>query len=194
MPPTNYVWMEINLKGELIGVYEWYDGKWRPISIKPDGSDTYTKDEIDALLQYTEQEIINKLLSGEYEIITIDDELSEESENPVQNKVITAELNKKLDKVEFYDSATQASLALADSALQRVDTTQKGTNVKVTLGTSGKNVTVAVDETALDTTLDGKVDKVEGSSLMTAEEHSKLAAVEAIDDTDLAGILVLPNA
>ena len=35
----------------------------------------------------------------------IDDELSEESENPVQNKVITAELNKKLDKVEFYDSA-----------------------------------------------------------------------------------------
>lgn len=159
-----------------------------PISIKPDGSDTYTKDEIDALLQYTEQEIINKLLSGEYEIITIDDELSEESENPVQNKVITAELNKKLDKVEFYDSATQASLA--DSALQRVDTTQKGTNVKVTLGTSGKNVIVAVDETALD----GKVDKVEGSSLMTAEEHSKLAAVEAIDDTDLAGILVLPNA
>lgn len=105
MPPTNYVWMKTNLKGELIGVYEWYDGKWRPISIKPDGSDTYTKDEIDALLQYTEQEIINKLLSGEYEIITIDNELSEESENPVQNKVITAELNKKLDKVEFYDSA-----------------------------------------------------------------------------------------
>lgn len=56
-------------------------------------------------MQYTEQEIINKLLSGEYKIITIDDELSEESENPVQNKVITAELNKKLDKVEFYDSA-----------------------------------------------------------------------------------------
>ena len=56
-------------------------------------------------MQYTEQEIINKLLSGEYEIITIDNELSEESENPVQNKVITAELNKKLDKVEFYDSA-----------------------------------------------------------------------------------------
>lgn len=38
-------------------------------------------------------------------MIIVDDELSEESENPVQNKVITAELNKKLDKVEFYDSA-----------------------------------------------------------------------------------------
>jgi hypothetical protein len=27
MPPTNYVWMRTNLKGELIGVYEWYEGK-----------------------------------------------------------------------------------------------------------------------------------------------------------------------
>lgn len=82
-------------------------------------------------------------------------------------------------------AATQASLALADSALQGVDTTQKGTNVKVTLGTSVKNVTVAVDETALNTALDGKVDKVEGSSLMTAEEHSKLAAVEASADVNV---------
>lgn len=57
------------------------------------------------MLQYTEQEIIHKIVSGEYQLIIVDDELSEESENPVQNKVITAELNKKLDKVEFYDSA-----------------------------------------------------------------------------------------
>lgn len=57
------------------------------------------------MLQYTEQEIINKIVNGEYQLIIVDDELSEESENPVQNKVITAELNKKLDKVEFYDSA-----------------------------------------------------------------------------------------
>lgn len=105
MPPTNYVWMKTNLKGELIGVYEWYDGKWRPISIKPDGCDTYTKEEIDALLENTEQEIIHKIITGDYHLITVDDELSEESENPVQNKVITRELKKKLDKVEFYDSA-----------------------------------------------------------------------------------------
>lgn len=105
MPPTNYVWMKTNLKGELIGVYEWYDGKWRPISIGPDGCDTYTKEEIDALLENTEQEIIHKIITGDYHLITVDDELSEESENPVQNKVITRELKKKLDKVEFYDSA-----------------------------------------------------------------------------------------
>lgn len=101
MPPTNYVWMRTNLKGELIGVYEWYEGKWRLIHIGPDGpSDTYTKEEIDILLQYTEQEIIRKITTGEYKLITVDDFLSLESENPVQNKVITQELNKKLNKTD----------------------------------------------------------------------------------------------
>ena len=57
-------------------------------------------------------------------------------------------------------ASTIASLGLADSALQGVDTTQQGTNVKVTLGTSGKNVTVAVDETALTSGLSAKADKV----------------------------------
>lgn len=55
----------------------------------------------------TEAEIIRKISIGEYSIgdIVIDDELSNESENAVQNKVITAALDKKLDKQEFYDSA-----------------------------------------------------------------------------------------
>ena len=54
------------------------------------------------MLQYTEQEIIRKITTGEYDIcdITIDDMLDEESENPVQNKVITRELNKKLNKTD----------------------------------------------------------------------------------------------
>lgn len=85
--------------------------------------------------------------------------------------------------------STKASLALADSALQGVDTTAKGTNVKVTLGKDGKNVTVAVDETALGTALDGKVDKVEGSSLMTQAEHEKLAAVEASADVNVIEVV-----
>lgn len=101
MPPTNYVWMRTNLKGELIGVYEWYEGKWRLIHIGPDEpSDTYTREEIDILLQYTEQEIIRKITTGEYKLITVDNFLSLESENPVQNKVITQELNKKLNKTD----------------------------------------------------------------------------------------------
>ena len=54
------------------------------------------------MLQYTEQEIIRKIAEGEYVVcdITVDDFLSEESENPVQNKVITRELNKKLNKTD----------------------------------------------------------------------------------------------
>lgn len=110
MPPTNYIWMRTNLNKELVGIYEWYNGKWHPIELTPTDKDYYTKTEVDTLLQYTEQEIIRKLANGEYEIdfnITIDDHLSLESENPVQNKVVTEELNKKLDKVEFYDSAIQ---------------------------------------------------------------------------------------
>ena len=93
--------MKTNLKGELIGVYEWLEGKWRLIHIDGD-DDTYTKEEIDVLLQYTEQEIIRKITTGEYDLcdLTVDDFLSEESENPVQNKVITVELNKKLNKTD----------------------------------------------------------------------------------------------
>ena len=43
-----------------------------------------------------------KITTGEYDLcdLTVDDFLSEESENPVQNKVITVELNKKLNKTD----------------------------------------------------------------------------------------------
>lgn len=73
---------------------------WHEIELNHEGSDVYTKTEVDTLLQYTEQEIVRKLATGEYRIL-VDDFLSLESENPVQNKVITAELNKKLDKVDY---------------------------------------------------------------------------------------------
>lgn len=89
--------------------------------------------------------------------------------------------------------STKDSLALANSALQGVDSTAAGTNVKVTLGKDGKNVTVAVDETALDTALDGKVDKVEGSSLMTQAEREKLAAVEADADVNVIETVKVDN-
>lgn len=93
------------MRNELIGVYEWLNGEWHRIKFGGDSDyrDVYSKTEVDYLLQWTEQEIIRKLMEGEYEIedYIIDDELSLESKNAVQNKVITAELNKKLDKSEF---------------------------------------------------------------------------------------------
>ena len=102
MPPTNYVWMRTNMRNELLGVYEWLNGHWHRIKFDG-GGNYYTKEEIDYLLQWTEQEIVQKLIDGEYEIdgLIIDDELSLESEHAVQNKVITAELNNKVDKSEF---------------------------------------------------------------------------------------------
>jgi hypothetical protein len=105
MPPTNYIWMRTNMNDELIGVYEWLNGAWHRIKFGGDSDyrDVYSKTEVDYLLQWTEQEIIRKLLEGEYVIedFIIDDCLSEESKNAVQNKVITAELQGKLDKTEF---------------------------------------------------------------------------------------------
>ena len=67
MPPTNYVWMKTNLKGELIGIYEWYNGEWRPIKGGDEG-DTYTKEEVDLLIQAAQQVIIDGLANGIYEI------------------------------------------------------------------------------------------------------------------------------
>lgn len=102
MPPTNYIWMKTNMNNELIGVYEWLNGQWHRIKIGGDSTNTYTKEEIDYLLQYTEQEIVRKLIEGDYGIdLTIDDALSTESEHAVQNKVVTAELMKKVDQEEF---------------------------------------------------------------------------------------------
>lgn len=59
--------------------------------------------------------------------------------------------------------ATAAQGAKADSALQSVDTTTKGTNVQVTLGVDvvdSKKVTINVDETSLNNALSGKADKI----------------------------------
>ena len=108
MPPTNYIWMRTNMKNELLGVYEWLNGYWHRINIHSDDPcDSYSREEVDLLLQYTEQEVIRKLVEGEYDIggIIIDDELSFTSTNAVENRVITAELAKKLDKAEFDASA-----------------------------------------------------------------------------------------
>lgn len=64
--------------------------------------------------------------------------------------------------------ATAAQGAKADSALQSVDTTQQGTNVKVNLdydATDDKKVVIEIDETALDNTLGGKADKISGGTV-----------------------------
>lgn len=61
MPPTNYIWMRTNVKNELIGIYEWYNGKWNEVSLN---SNFYTKQEVNNLLQHVEQDTIDKLTTG----------------------------------------------------------------------------------------------------------------------------------
>ncbi len=64
--------------------------------------------------------------------------------------------------------ATAAQGAKADTALQSVDTTVQGTNVKVNLdydAVDNKKVVVEVDETALNTALNAKADKITGGTV-----------------------------
>ena len=108
MPPTNYIWMRVDLKKELIGFYEWINGHWYKLDIHKD--DTYSKQEIDLLLEYTEQEVVRKIRNGEYDIgLRIDDELSLTSENPVQNKVISEEIASKVSRSELEQSVIPAN-------------------------------------------------------------------------------------
>ena len=102
MPQTDYIWMRTNMKDELIGIYEWINGQWRKIHVTDDDG-SYTKCEVNLLLRYTEQEILRKIRCGEYNIenLTVDDELSFLSTNPVQNRVVTTELAAKLDTLDF---------------------------------------------------------------------------------------------
>ena len=72
------------------------------------------------------------------------------------HKVTASIKSHSITTAELADGVT-ASLGRADSALQGVDTTTAGTKVKVTLGQTGKNVTVSVDETALSTELGKKL-------------------------------------
>ena len=79
--------------------------------------------------------------------ITVDESLSTTSTNPVQNKVITAELNKKgtytkpnngIPKSDLA-SDVQESLGKADSALQSFEEQYKGTVTSVKINGSTKN-------------------------------------------------------
>ena len=99
MPPTNYIWMRTNMKNQLIGVYEWLNGKWHRIKLNDGGCDTYSRAEMDYLLEYTEEEIIRKINEGEYQITAfiIDDELDATSIHAVENRVVTNALASKVD-------------------------------------------------------------------------------------------------
>lgn len=92
----------------------------------------------------------------------------EDSSTGLVTASIDANDNKKV--VVASTQKLQDAVSLANTALQSVDDTQKGSNVKVTLGVDSvdtKKVIVTVDETALNTALANKVDKETGKGLST---------------------------
>ena len=113
-----------------------------------DSSDTATDDTINGAKAYADDAVADALA---------DLAISAAGDSYV-SAAVDANNNKKINVAATQSTIT--SLGLADTALQGVDTTQQGTNVKITLGKSGKNVTLSVDETALTTALGGKADKV----------------------------------
>ena len=99
-------------------------------------------------------DIATFVYNGNYILIAIsraiDSALSSTSINPVQNNVVNTALNNKVDKVSGKELSTNDFTNDYKSALDN-----------------------------LSTNLAGKVDVVEGSSLMTSDEHTKLAGIEA---------------
>lgn len=117
-----------------------------------DSDDTATDDTIEGAKAYADDAVADALA---------DLAISAAGDSYV-SAAVDANNNKKINVAATQSTIT--SLGLADTALQGVDSTQQGTNVKVTLGKSGKNVTVSVDETALGTSLNGKADKVSSAT------------------------------
>lgn len=119
----------------------------------------FTGAEVDELLQ--------KVKDGSVGSVTIDTDLSEESTNPVENRVITGELAKKVNKSD-----------LATINGKRI---YEGGNIMI----EGDSY----DDTELRDMIEGKVDKVEGKQLstedFTRELKGKLDGLSNYDDKKL---------
>lgn len=93
--PTTIYLLPIDPKNLSEGYNEFIytNGKWEIIGVtKSDFSQYYSKEEID------------NLLSGKQNSIEIDTELSEKSDNPIQNKAVTIALNSKVGLAEFMEA------------------------------------------------------------------------------------------
>lgn len=81
--------------------------------------------------------------------ITIDDELSTTSENPVQNKAITAQINLTNANVTNAQNTASSASGAAQQALQNASTAQSRANVSVRFDTS-QDMTAAQQKQARD--------------------------------------------
>lgn len=93
--------------------------------------------------------------------------------------------NNKADKSNTYTKSEVYTKEETNSAIEGVKVSVKnettGTNVKLnqSVDSTGRQITLTIDESGLTTSLSGKVDKEDGKQLMTSAESTKLAGIEA---------------
>lgn len=91
----------------------------------------------------------------------------------------------KADKSNTYTKSEVYTKDETNDEIAKVKVSVKnettGTNVKLnqSVDSTGRQITLTIDESGLDTALDGKVDKEDGKQLMTAAESAKLKDIEA---------------
>ena len=170
------------------------------IDTKASASTTYTKTETDDLLADKQDTLVswtniktinwNSLLgNGNIEIqwwttISIDNELSATSENPVQNKVIKQALDAKANTTDIPDVSNFATKSELPDMTEYYDKTEVDALIPDVSGFITKDVndlTNYTTTTAMNTALDGKADK---STTYTKTETDNLLDAKA-DATDV---------
>lgn len=93
--------------------------------------------------------------------------------------------NDKANKTDVYTTSQVYTKDETDAEIAKVKVSvanaTTGENVKLSqsVDSTGRIITLAIDESGLNTALDGKVDKEAGKQLMTSAESTKLAGIEA---------------
>lgn len=107
---------------------------------------------------------------------------------PTLNSISTSLTNlsdEKADKSNTYTKSEVYTQAETNAEIAKVKVSVKnettGTKVKLnqSVDSTGRIITLAINEDGLNTALSGKVDKEDGKQLMTAAESTKLAGIEA---------------
>ena len=140
------------------------------IAKKANASDVYTKSEADGKFLTAHQDISGKADKSEVEAAL---------ELKADKSYVDEELAKKAN-----ESVVNAALELKADASALTDLTGEVALKAVKSEVEAALATKAV-KTEVDTALLGKVDKVDGYSLMSADEHTKLAGLENYNDSSV---------
>ena len=130
-------------------------------------------------------------IEGKYEHIgstattmVVDGELSDESENPVQNKVIKGELDKKVNKPATIEEGVLCYNSMGKEIVRGL--TGSGVSVEIDLNNIPDNNAV---KEYVGTKIKNKVDKVDGKTLssndFTDDDKTKLDSLENYNDSEI---------